>query len=125
MSEWGRKQVTATFDPTQANQPWKSSEPINRAWLWKNQIEPWKTLEAQGVGVIVGEWGGFNQTPYPVTLSWMEDCLTNFKEAGWGWALWNLYGSFGILDSQRKGAVYEDYRGHQLDRKMVELLQRF
>jgi len=55
----------------------------------------------------------------------MEDCLKNWQEAGWGWALWNFRGSFGILDSGRKDVKYEAWEGHQLDRKMLELLQRY
>ena len=47
------------------------------------------------------------------------------KEAGWGWSLWNFRGGFGILDSNRQGARYEDYYGHQLDREMLKLLQKF
>jgi len=39
----------------------------------------------------------------------------------WGFALWNLRGSFGVLDSERADVAYEDYRGHKLDRKMLEL----
>ena len=53
------------------------------------------------MGVHVGEWGAFNHTPHKVVLAWMQDCLALWKEAGWGWALWNLHGGFGVLDSQR------------------------
>ena len=53
----------------------------------------------------------------------MKDCLDLWKEAGWGWALWNLRGSFGVLDSGRTDVEYEKYRGHTLDRKMLELLK--
>jgi endoglucanase len=37
--------------------------------------------------------------------------------------LWNLRGGFGVLDSDRKDVPYEDYHGHKLDRKMLQLLQ--
>ena len=122
---WGVKQVTASFDATKPDHPWSTSDQEDRLWLWQNKIAPWQALETQGVGVFVGEWGCHNQTPYPVTLHWMEDCLANFKKAGWGWSLWNLYGSFGIMDSDRSGAVYEEYKGHKLDRKMLKLLQEY
>jgi hypothetical protein len=46
-------------------------------------------------------------------------------DAGWGWALWSFRGSFGILDSQRADVRYEDFHGHKLDRKMLELLREF
>jgi endoglucanase len=54
----------------------------------------------------------------------MEDCLALWKEMGWGFSLWELRGSFGVLDSQRADVAYEDFKGHKLDRKMLELLRR-
>ncbi len=93
--------------------------------LRRKRIKPWKDLEARGVSVHVGEWGAFNQTPHHVVLAWMRDCLELWKEAGWGWALWNFRGSFGILDSGRQDVSYEDWHGHKLDRDMLELLQSY
>ncbi len=55
----------------------------------------------------------------------MRDFLGLWKEAGWGWGLWCLRGSFGILDSQREDVAYENFNGHKLDRKMLELLREF
>jgi endoglucanase len=52
----------------------------------------------------------------------MSDLLALWKEAGWGWSMWNLRGSFGIVDSGREDVAYEDFRGHKLDRRMLELL---
>jgi endoglucanase len=42
-----------------------------------------------------------------------------------GYALWNLRGSFGILDSDRADVAYEDWRGHRLDRALLDLLNEF
>jgi endoglucanase len=91
--------------------------------LRQDRVEPWTALQRQGVGVMVGEFGAFNHTPHDVVLRWMRDCLENWKAAGWGWALWNYRGGFGILDSGRDDVSYEDWRGHRLDRAMLELLQ--
>ncbi len=91
--------------------------------LRKERIQPWKQLEQQGVGVHVGEWGAFNKTPHAVALAWMRDCLDLWKEAGWGWSLWNFRGAFGVLDSQRADVKYEEFHGHQLDRAMLKVLQ--
>jgi endoglucanase len=55
----------------------------------------------------------------------MRDCLELWKEAGWGWALWNLHGSFGVLDSKRADTKYEDFHGQKLDVEMLRLLQSF
>lgn len=91
--------------------------------LRRERIAPWQALERKGVGVHVGEWGAFNRTPHKVALAWMKDQLDLWKEAGWGWALWNLRGSFGVLDSGRSDVAYEEFRGHKLDREMLKLLQ--
>jgi endoglucanase len=95
----------------------------DKARLQKDQVEPWKALEKQGVGVMVGEFGSHNQTPHEVVLAWMRDCLDTWKGADWGWALWNYRGSFGILASGRSDVSYETWRGHKLDRAMLQLLQ--
>jgi endoglucanase len=53
----------------------------------------------------------------------MSDLLSLWKEVGWGWCcMWNLRGSFGIVDSGRSDVAYEDFQLHRLDRKMLELL---
>jgi endoglucanase len=86
------------------------------------RIRPWKELEGRGVGVHVGEWGCFNRTPHAVALAWMRDLLALWREAGWGWALWNLRGSFGVVDSGRRDVAYERFDEHDLDRAMLALL---
>jgi endoglucanase len=102
---------------------------INERDVWdkerlrKEQIRPWQQLQQKGVGVHVGEWGAYQHTPHSVVMAWMGDYLELWKEAGWGWAMWNFRGSFGILDSNRTDAHYEDFHGHKLDRAMLELIQ--
>lgn len=97
----------------------------DRQWLWETYVEPWKDAERQGIGVMVGEFGAYNATPHPVVLHWLEDMLINWQKANWGWALWNFRGSFGIADSDRRDVKYEDWRGLKLDRKMLDLLQKY
>lgn len=101
----------------------RGDQVVDKETLRRERIEPWRRLQQQGVGVHVGEWGAFQHTPHKVVLAWMRDCLELWKEAGWGWALWNFRGSFGVLDSGRKDVAYESFRGHHLDRAMLELLQ--
>ena len=97
----------------------------DRARLKSEYIDPYKPLIDRGVQIHVGEWGCFNRTPHEVTLAWMRDSLSLWKEAGWGYSLWNLRGSFGVMDSDRKDVLYEEYKGHKLDRKMLELLKQY
>ena len=73
---------------------------------------------------MVGEFGCRSTTPHGVALAWMEHCLKLWRAKDLGWALWNLRGTFGIMDSDRKDVAYEEFNGHKLDRRMLELLKR-
>ena len=95
----------------------------DKAILRKDLLEPWKKLEQKGVGIHVGEFGVYNKTPHAVTLAWMRTCLELYQEAGWGWAIWSPRGDSGVLDSRRTDVKYEDFRGHKLDREMLDLLR--
>lgn len=86
-------------------------------------FKPWTDLARSGVPVHCGECGCFNQTPHDVFLAWFADVLDILKQSSIGWALWELRGPFGVLDSQRADVQYENWRGHQLDRKLLELLK--
>ena len=97
----------------------------DKAALKVKLIESWQPLIDKGSSVHVGEWGCFNKTPHDVMLRWMKDILSLWKEAGWGYAMWNLKGSFGVLNSEREDVKYEDYKGHKLDREMLELLKEY
>jgi len=102
----------------------QGSQTIDQKWLYENCVRPWERLAARGVGVHVGEWGAYNRTPHDVVLRWSRDVLELYQQAGFGWAMWNFRGPFGILDSGRKDVAYEDFRGHKLDRKLLDLLRR-
>jgi endoglucanase len=94
----------------------------NREKLREELIAKWQPLTELGGPIHVGEWGCYNKTPHDVCIAWVSDLLALWKQAGWGWAMWNLRGSFGVLDSGRPDVAYESYQGHELDRKMLELL---
>ena len=47
------------------------------------------------------------------------------RESGIGFALWNFRGAFGVLDSGRADVAYEDWHGHKLDRKFLDMLKQF
>jgi len=94
----------------------------NKEKLRQVDVDIWKPLTDRGAPVHVGEWGCHTFTPHEVCLAWMTDAVSLWKEAGWGWSLWNLRGGFGIVDSGRPDVAYEDFRGHKLDRRMLELL---
>jgi endoglucanase len=97
---------------------------LSRALLEK-QYEPWIALAKQGVGVHCGECGCFNKTPHAVFLAWFEDVLDVLTQNNIGYALWEFRGSFGMLDSGREDVAYQDWYGHKLDRKLLQLLQKY
>jgi len=91
----------------------------------EEHYEPWAALARQGLGVHCGEGGSNNSAPHDVVLRWYRDVLEVLTSHNIGHALWNLRGPFGILDSKRADVAYEDWHGHELDRKLLELLQAF
>jgi aryl-phospho-beta-D-glucosidase BglC (GH1 family) len=123
-AEWGTRQREFTLDPQGRLAPAGDQADFDQSTLFSRQVKPWQDFAASHhVGIHVGEWGAHAHTPHAVVLAWMKDCLANWRRAGLGWALWNLRGSFGCLDSQRKDVEYESYQGHLLDRRMLELLR--
>lgn len=97
----------------------------DREALKRERIIAWQAVERTGVGIHIGEWGVHNFTPHDVTLAWMKENLDLWQRAGWGWALWNIRGSFGVMDSNREDVTYENVKGRKLDRKMLELLRQY
>jgi len=87
----------------------------------RRHYQPWRDLQARGRGVHVGEFGCYNKTPNDVALAWYADLLGVFRESGWGYALWNFDGPFGIVNHGRDGAVYEIIEGLNVDRELLEL----
>jgi endoglucanase len=96
----------------------------NLATMRERLIAPWQAFSARGVGVMVGEFGCHNRSPHEAVVAWLRDVMILWQEARWGWALWNLRGSFGIVNSGRRDVAYEDWRGHKLDRVMLEILRQ-
>lgn len=86
---------------------------------------PWIQLAQQGVGVHCGECGCWIKTPHEVFLAWFSDVLGVLTEHNIGYALWNFRGDFGLLDSNRGDVEYEEWYGHKLDRKLLELLKNY
>ncbi|HEX2967754.1 MAG TPA: cellulase family glycosylhydrolase [Bacteroidales bacterium] len=115
-------------DPSQAPKPaWPGN--IDGKYYGRQQLEefykPWIELKDKGVGVHCGECGCYNKTPHDVFLSWFEDVIGILTSNGIGYALWNLRGDFGILDSGRADVAYKDWYGHKLDSRLLDLLKKY
>ena len=135
-SEWGKPanfvQAFQGFDAAApfatvaaADAPKPRYDNPGMEYLYRKQLGDWDEPCAKGLFAMAGEFGCYCYTPHALVLNWLEDYLRLWKERGMGWAMWELRGACGILDSGRKDVDYEDYRGHKLDRKMLELLQRY
>lgn len=86
--------------------------------------KPWIELTKKGVGVHCGECGCWNKTPHDVFLAWFGDVIDILSKNQIGFAVWNFIGDFGVLDSGRTDVAYEDWHGHKLDRKFLNLLMK-
>ncbi|HUO08559.1 MAG TPA: cellulase family glycosylhydrolase [Phycisphaerae bacterium] len=105
---------------------WPGADHFGRTWGQEHlerHFEPWAELVKRGIGVHCGEGGAFSKTPHDVVLRWMSDAFAILRSHNIGWALWNLRGGFGILDSERADVAYAEWHGHRLDRAMLELLR--
>lgn len=84
--------------------------------------QPWRDVQAAGASVHIGECGCYHRTPNDVALRWLTDLFGVYKEFGWGFALWNFAGPFGIVEHGRPGTTYEKVYGYQVDRALLDLM---
>ena len=85
-----------------------------------------KRIEEAGnenIPVMIQEFGVYNKTPYNVTISYLKDVVTIFNNSNVGYAMWNLIGTMGIINSERADCPYEPYRGKSIDRQMTTIIQ--
>ena len=101
---------------------WPAGPDTDRAFL-ERFYEPWFELIDAGVGVHCGESGCYKETPHKVFLAWFGDVLDVLASRDVGFALWEMRGDFGILDSGRADVDYEDWYGYSLDRELLALLR--
>jgi endoglucanase len=91
----------------------------------ENFYKPWIDLKNKGIGVHCGECGCWKKTPHEIFLAWFGDVVDILTTNGIGYALWNFRGDFGILDSGRDDIKYDDWYGHKLDKKLLDLLKKY
>ncbi|MDD4102617.1 MAG: cellulase family glycosylhydrolase [Kiritimatiellae bacterium] len=125
--EWGQTNSIMRFQGFDSRTPFAPPEGAldGIGYLRKNSLDPWQPAFDAGVYTMVGEFGAHRFTPHSIVLAWMEDNLKLWQEHGLGWALWNFSGAFGIIDSGRADVQYENFHGHKLDRKMLDLLLKY
>jgi endoglucanase len=119
---WANKDIDHLPDPKWPGQV--GNQYLDRQML-ENYYKPWIELAKQGVGVHCGECGAYNKTPHDVFIAWFTDVLSILSKNNIGFAIWNFIGDFGILDSGRTDVAYENWNGHKLDRKFLNLLMKY
>lgn len=95
--------------------------------VWNKQTihdhyQPWRDVAEMGTTIHIGEFGCYNQTPNDVALRWFTDILSLYQQYGWGYALWNFEGAFGIINHGREGATIEQVGSYRVDRDLLDLL---
>lgn len=101
----------------------KEGKVIGSREMKEEGYRPLKELAAQGVPIHFGEMGCGGHTPPEIVYAWFGDTLDLMKELKVGWALWNLRGQFGVVDTGRPGTDFKNFHGHKLDYKLLKLLQ--
>lgn len=119
-NSWGKKQKTYKIDENGNIKAVDGSDllPFND---YREIVE---MANQNNIPIMVQEFGIHNQTPHKVAIDFLADLSAFFRENNLGWALWNLNGSFGILNSDRSDCTYESYQGYKLDREMLDALTK-
>jgi aryl-phospho-beta-D-glucosidase BglC (GH1 family) len=117
-TSWGSMQdeykITSEGKITDVN-----GKPVTAMGNIRNTLE---TAGSENIPVMIQEFGVYNKTPHDVTAAYLTDVVTVFNENHVGYAMWNLIGTMGIINSERTDVMYEQYRGKQLDRVLVDVM---
>lgn len=119
---WANKDTTNLPQPKWPGEV--GNQYFNRPTL-EAYYKPWIELAQKGVGVHCGECGCWNRTPHNVFLAWFNDVLDILSSHEIGFAVWNFIGDFGVLNSRRGDVDYEDWHGHKLDKKFLDLMMKY
>lgn len=118
-TSWGTKQseykITADGRITD-----KDGNPAVTLGNLKERLE---SARAENIPVMIQEFGVYNKTPHNVTIGYLTDAVSVFNKAKVGYAMWNLIGTMGIINSERADCIYEQYRGKLIDRQMTTIMQ--
>ncbi|HAM09905.1 MAG: hypothetical protein A2X05_09400 [Bacteroidetes bacterium GWE2_41_25] len=86
-------------------------------------VKKLKSAKSQNIPVMIQEFGVYNKTPHKVAVDYLTDVVKVFNDNNIGYAMWNMIGTFGIINSNRTDCSYESYRGKSLDRQITTIIQ--
>jgi len=119
-NSWGKKQETYVLDESGTLKTIDGGDLLP----FKDYQTVVEMANQYNIPIMVQEFGVHNQTPHKVAVDFLTDLSAFFRKNNMGWALWNLTGSFGILNSDRADCTYETYQGYKLDRAMLDALTK-
>ena len=102
--------------------PGDPSTPLHNIDTLREYYAPWIALEKAGMQVHIGEFGAYDKLPNDIVLRWYSDLLSLYREYGWGYAMWNFEGPFGIVNTGRPGTRYEEYKGYSIDKELYDMI---
>lgn len=85
--------------------------------------KPWKEMAESGCRVHIGECGCYNKVRNETALAWYKDFFSVLNELGFGFALWNFRGPFGIAEHGREGTNWQEMNGIRFDKDLYELFK--
>lgn len=107
----------------------QESHTYNHDIIWDKEriyieFEQWARMaQEKNVGVHCGEGGVCCRTPRGTAIAWFYDVMEALTYYNIGFAMWELRGIFGIVDSGRTDCKLMDYKGHMLDMQMLEIMK--
>jgi aryl-phospho-beta-D-glucosidase BglC (GH1 family) len=107
-AETQAKASAAAGRPMEILQDQISKGVMDRAAMERNldKLTAWQRRNG-GIYVWIGEFGVYRKfAPRDARLEWHQAHRTAFEARGWGWALWDYVGDFGIIQSP-KGRTYD------------------
>lgn len=85
--------------------------------------KPWKEMKDAGCQVHIGECGVYNKVSNETALAWYKDFFSVCNELGFGWALWNFRGPFGIAEHRRENTNWKTMHGMIIDVDLYNLFK--
>jgi len=119
-TSWGTKQSVykITADGKLTDKDGNPAVPLG------NLTKRLEAAKSENIPVMIQEFGVYNKTPHSVALGYLADAVSVFNDNKVGYAMWNLIGTMGIINSERSDCSYETYRGKSIDRQMTMIMQR-
>jgi len=99
---------------------------VDKGWL-ENWMKNYLDLEKRGTLIHCGELGIYaKKVPRKSQINWYNDVLDILSKHKVGWAIWNLRGSFGVMNTGREEFHSETLpNGDRLDGELLNTIRKY